>query len=66
MLTGDVKEQLLWIFTGSGANGKSVVLGTLLSLFGDYGRKATQDLFMHKEFESRGVAVALDPVGAVV
>lgn len=36
-LTGDVREQLLIFAHGSGANGKSTMLGTLRRLAGDYG-----------------------------
>jgi len=36
-LTGDVREQLLIFAHGTGANGKSTMLGTLRRLAGDYG-----------------------------
>ena len=36
-LTGDVREQLLVLVHGSGANGKSTLLGMLRQLAGDYG-----------------------------
>jgi len=36
-LTGDVREQLLIFAHGTGANGKSTMLGTLRQLAGDYG-----------------------------
>jgi len=36
-LTGDVREQLLIFAHGSGANGKTTLLGTLRRLAGDYG-----------------------------
>ncbi len=36
-LTGDVREQLLLFADGSGANGKSTLLGMLRQLAGDYG-----------------------------
>ena len=52
MLTGTTHEQLLWLFTGAGSNGKSVVIDTLLTLFGDYGHKATQGLFEEKQFDT--------------
>ena len=52
MLTGTTHEQLIWIFTGSGSNGKSLVISTMLDLFGDYGHKATQGLFEDKQFET--------------
>jgi putative DNA primase/helicase len=51
-LTGDVSEQLIWFFFGSGANGKSTFLGTVLSLLGDYGMQAVSELLMVKSHES--------------
>lgn len=35
-LTGSVKEQVMFVCVGEGANGKSTFLGTLYKLFGDY------------------------------
>jgi putative DNA primase/helicase len=44
-LTGDVSEQDLTIFWGSGSNGKSVLVNTLLNVLGnDYAMKANQEL----------------------
>jgi putative DNA primase/helicase len=46
-LTGDVSEQILPIFWGKGANGKSTLLNTVLSVLGtDYAMKAPADLLM--------------------
>ncbi len=36
-LTGETREHVIVFFHGSGANGKSVLQGTLLALFGEYG-----------------------------
>lgn len=36
-LTGQTEEQCLFLCYGTGANGKSTLVGTLASLFGDYG-----------------------------
>jgi len=47
-LTGDVSEQVIFIFHGSGANGKSTLLNTLLGMTGDYSMKATSRLLMAK------------------
>ncbi len=52
-LTGDVSEQLVQVFYGTGANGKSVLLGTMLGILGpDYGMKAAADLLMAKRNDS--------------
>jgi putative DNA primase/helicase len=48
-LTGDVREQVLVILHGVGANGKSTLVGTLLELLGvDYAMKAAPDLLLAK------------------
>jgi putative DNA primase/helicase len=51
-LTGDVSEQLLWLFYGLGANGKSTFLLILLAMLGDYGMQAVADLLMTKKHEA--------------
>jgi putative DNA primase/helicase len=46
-LTGDVSEQILWIFWGVGANGKSTLLNAIFDTIGsDYCLKAPSDLLM--------------------
>ncbi len=51
-LTGDVSEQVLFILHGTGANGKSTLLNTLLGLTGDYSMKAASGLLMAKGKDS--------------
>jgi putative DNA primase/helicase len=51
-LMGDVTEQSLWFFYGTGANGKSTFLSTVLAMLGDYGMQAVSDLLMVKRNES--------------
>jgi putative DNA primase/helicase len=51
-LTGNMSEQCLWFFYGTGANGKSTFLTTLLAMLGDYGMQAVSDLLMVKNHES--------------
>jgi P4 family phage/plasmid primase-like protien len=51
-LTGDVSEQCLWFLYGTGANGKSTFLTTILALLGDYAMQAVSDLLMQKHHES--------------
>ncbi|MEE8301540.1 MAG: phage/plasmid primase, P4 family, partial [Candidatus Tectomicrobia bacterium] len=45
-LTGDVREQVLFILHGNGSNGKSTFINTLLSLFKGYAMKAPAELLM--------------------
>lgn len=47
-LTGDVSEQVLPFLCGSGANGKTTFLTTLLEVAGDYGTQAAPDLLLAK------------------
>ena len=47
-LTGSTKEQKLFVLHGSGANGKSTFLSTLLNLLGEYGVGARSETFMHR------------------
>jgi putative DNA primase/helicase len=51
-LTGDVSEQCLWFFHGTGANGKSTFLSTIMAMLGDYGMQAVSDLLMTRKNES--------------
>jgi putative DNA primase/helicase len=52
-LTGDVSEQVLPIFWGQGANGKSTLLNAVQGVLGpDYTMKAPPDLLMVKRGES--------------
>ncbi len=45
-LTGDVSEQVFFMCYGTGANGKTVFLRTLLALLGEYGRPVDPELLM--------------------
>ncbi len=47
-LTGDVSEQILLFLYGSGANGKSTLLNTLLEVMGDYAQQAAPELLTIK------------------
>ncbi len=58
-LTGDVREQILPIFWGKGANGKSTMLNVVMDVLGeDYAVKATRDLFMSKKSDSHPTQMA--------
>ena len=47
-LSGDVREQCLFILWGTGANGKSTFLNVLQELFGDYACTTGTETFMKK------------------
>jgi putative DNA primase/helicase len=47
-LTGDISEQTIFILFGSGANGKSTFLNTLMKVLGDYAIAASTETFMKK------------------
>jgi putative DNA primase/helicase len=47
-LTGDVREHVLAVFHGSGANGKSTLIGVLRHLLGDLAVTAAFDTFMRQ------------------
>jgi putative DNA primase/helicase len=51
-LTGNVDEHCLWLLHGSGCNGKSTFLGTVLALLGDYGLQAVSELLMARSHEA--------------
>jgi putative DNA primase/helicase len=46
---GDVSEHILAVLYGTGANGKSTILNTLLEAAGDYGMQAAPDLLVAKK-----------------
>ncbi|HEX5269464.1 MAG TPA: phage/plasmid primase, P4 family, partial [Gemmataceae bacterium] len=58
-LTGDTREQILTVFWGSGANGKSTLINLMLDLLGeDYAIKASRDLFMARKADSHPAQLA--------
>ncbi len=48
-LSGDVSEQAMFILYGSGANGKSTFLNTIMEIMGDYGENTPSETFMQKK-----------------
>jgi P4 family phage/plasmid primase-like protien len=57
-LTGDTSEQCLFFLHGTGRNGKSTLLETLMVLFGDYSTKAEMRAFMEKKGDSASNDIA--------
>ncbi|GHV63898.1 phage protein [Spirochaetia bacterium] len=53
-ITGDISEQVMFILFGSGANGKSTFLNTIMNLLGDYAIAAPTETFMAKRTEQIG------------
>lgn len=51
LLTGDTTEQSLFVFYGTGANGKSTLIETLLALLGDYSSKTPMRTFLDQKHE---------------
>jgi putative DNA primase/helicase len=47
-LTGDISEQTMFILYGSGANGKSTFLNTIMYVLGDYATATPTETFMKK------------------
>jgi putative DNA primase/helicase len=54
-LSGDTREQCLFMCHGSGANGKSVFLSVLRALTGEYGANACFDTFLDHDRGGRSV-----------
>lgn len=57
-LTGDAREQFLFLMYGQGANGKSVLLDMLLWLLGRYAGSAAPDLLVAKSHGDHPTEVA--------
>lgn len=51
-LTGNTDERCLFLCMGTGANGKTMLLSTMMRLMGDYAKKATPETLLKKRSES--------------
>ena len=57
-LTGSTREHKLLFLHGSGRNGKSVFLNTLLNIWGDYGRRVAASTFLASQTERHPTDIA--------
>jgi putative DNA primase/helicase len=58
-LTGDVREQILPVFYGAGANGKTTLINAVMGTLGeDYAIQANRDLFMAKKGDTHPAQMA--------
>ena len=57
-LTGNTSEQAIFIFYGTGANGKSTFLDIILSIMGDYGTTTPTETLMQKKGDSSSNDIA--------
>lgn len=57
-LSGSTDEHKLLFLHGSGRNGKSVFLNTLLDLWGNYGRRVAATTFLHSQTERHPTDIA--------
>jgi putative DNA primase/helicase len=57
-LTGDISEQTMFVFNGTGANGKDTVLGRAIKAMGDYSRLAAPTLLIESRNDRHPTEVA--------
>ena len=57
-LTGDTSGQCFFFLYGTGSNGKSVLLETVMDMLGDYARPCDPDMLIQKRNEDHPTAVA--------
>ncbi len=58
-LTGVTREHALFFLYGTGANGKSVFVNTMLAVMGDYGMNAPMETFMSSRNERHPTELAM-------
>src|SRR5262249_33833821 len=57
-LTGSIREHALFFLYGTGANGKSVFLSTIMALLGDYAKSAPASAFTASSTEQHPTDIA--------
>lgn len=57
-LTGDIREQVLLVFHGAGANGKSTLLDLFLYILGPYAAVAAPDLLVARKWSQHPTEIA--------
>ena len=57
-LTGMIREHKLFFLYGGGANGKSTLVGTILSILGEYGRQIDPEILILKRNGSHPTSIA--------
>lgn len=57
-LTGEIREQKIFFAYGTGANGKSVLLDTIMHIMGDYARSAPDTLLLATQSEKHPTDLA--------
>jgi len=62
-LTGLVNERCLFICYGTGSNGKSVFLGTLLKIAGEYAKQVPKELLIKRRYGNEHPTVIADLFG---
>lgn len=57
-ISGDVSEHVLFVLHGTGRNGKSTLINTLMTLLGEYAGTAAPNLLMSKGFDAHPTELA--------
>jgi putative DNA primase/helicase len=57
-LTSEIREHILLVLHGTGRNGKSTLLETLIDILGDYAKPSAPDLLMQKRNDTHPTEIA--------
>ena len=55
-LTGSTREQVMFLFTGDGSNGKSLLLQIINEIMGDYAATSSVELLLEKKVQSANLS----------